>query len=326
MAHAVAGTRWRSMARTPALDPPVTGARTVDDAVPFVSVVIPVRNDEDGLRRCLEHLERQDYPHDRFEVVVCDNGSISPPVDVVGVAPHARLVTEERPGSYHARNAALAAALGDVVAFTDADCLPDPGWLRAGVAALAREARVGLVAGHVEVFAADPDRPRAVEVYQLVHGFPQERYVEEQHFGATANVFTRRPVLDQVGGFDTSLASGGDKEWGKRVHAVGWRVVYDPAVRVRHPARPSWREHRRKLDRVFEGELDARARRGEGPGDVGVVTWRGLVPPVGTILRQLPDERLRGPRDRTLYLLGATLARWQGTLAGRAARRIRSGT
>lgn len=291
------------------------------EVVPFVSVVIPVRDDEDGLRRCLDHLERQEYPSDRFEVVVADNGSRRPPVEALTSAPHARLVQEPRAGSYFARNAALAVTRGDVVAFTDADCLPGPQWLAAGVAALRRDPRAGLVAGSVDVFPSDAARPRAVELFQMVHGFPQARYAREQHFGATANVFTRRAVIDEVGAFDTRLSSGGDKEWGRRVHDAGWTVRYDPAVRVGHPARPTWAEHRKKLDRVFAGELSARTNRGEGPGQVGALSWRSLVPPVGSVLRNLGDDRLAGPRDRLLYAGGATVARWQGTRAGWRARR-----
>lgn len=301
---------------------PSTAKVTDAGSLPFVSVVIPVRDDAAGLRRCLAQLERQDYPAHRYEIVVADNGSRVPPTDVVA-AGRVRLVHETTRGSYAARNAALRAARGDVVAFTDADCLPASDWLRAGVRALVGDERLGLVVGRVAVVPADPARPRAVELYQMVHGFPQDRYAAEQHFGATANVLTRRAVLDAVGPFDQQLLSGGDKEWGRRVHAAGWHVRYFEDVEVLHPARPTWREYRRKLERVFHGEFDVRDLEGRPYGDVGALGWRSVVPPVRSIARHWSDPRLGDVRSRALYAAGACLARWSGAVAGHRARRSR---
>src|SRR5690606_31008932 len=105
---------------------------------PRVSVIVPVRDDVEGLSRCVAALQAQDYPTDRFEVVVIDNGSIRDLRPVVPDEPRFRLVREDRPGSYVARNAGVAVATGEVLAFTDADCRPRADWLSQGVAALAR--------------------------------------------------------------------------------------------------------------------------------------------------------------------------------------------
>jgi hypothetical protein len=90
----------------------------------------------------------------------------------------------------------------------------------------------------------------------MAYAFPQERFVREQHFGATANVFTRREVLAKVGWFDAALKSGGDREWGQRVHASGLAVVYAPDVVVLHPARRTFREYEGKIRRVVGGMRD----------------------------------------------------------------------
>lgn len=206
------------------------------DGLVEVSVVVPIHGDPEPLRHCLEALARQSHPPETCEVIVVDNGAAGDLSFVTALHPRARVVQEPRPGSYAARNRGIACARGAWIAFTDADCRPHPDWLARGVAKLAADPTVGLVAGHVEPVCADPARPRWSELYGLI-GFPQEQWARERHYAATANAFTRREVVDGVGSFDPRLKSMGDREWGERVHAAGWRVVHAPAARVDHPVR-----------------------------------------------------------------------------------------
>ncbi|HEX2028216.1 MAG TPA: glycosyltransferase [Nitriliruptorales bacterium] len=289
--------------------------------LPLVSVVIPVRDDPDGLRRCLRALAAQDYPPDRLEVLVVDNGSVASLEGVVHQQPHVRLLAEPAGGSYAARNHGVAEAHGEVIAFTDADCRPDPGWLRAGVDAITDRRDVGLVAGRIEVVVADRARPTPVEAYELLHAFPQERYARLHHFAATANAFTRRDVLREVGWFDPSLRSGGDKEWGARLRSVGYGIRYCPDALVRHPARATLAQLHAKFVRVFDGERVLRARVGstlEGPADLR--WWRRLVPPLRAIARAWRGRELPGPRAKLAYTVGVVLARYVGLWVGLRAR------
>jgi glycosyltransferase involved in cell wall biosynthesis len=182
---------------------------------PFVSVIIPVFNDGERLRRCLLALGQQTYPRDRFEVVVVDNGSSEDVAAIVAGQAFVTLGHEARPGSYAARNTGLGLARGEVLAFTDSDCLPQPDWIAAGVARLAASPGCGLVAGKISVFFQDPQRPTATELYESLTAFQQHKYIERDHYGATANLFTRRDVFDVVGRFSDGLTSGGDREWGQ---------------------------------------------------------------------------------------------------------------
>ncbi|MHB1261318.1 MAG: glycosyltransferase family 2 protein [Thermoplasmatota archaeon] len=223
---------------------------------PFLSVIVPVYNDVARLRLLLEALRVQTYPAGRFEVLVVDNASTEDVQGTVRAAgPPFVALHEGRPGSYAARNRALAQAQGEVLAFTDGDCIPAPDWLERGVAALEADPSAGLVAGRIEVFPRGRRRT-LVERYEMVYAFPQERFAREQHFGATANVFTRRAVMDRVGPFNAALKSGGDREWGQRVHAAGLPVVYAADVVVRHPARRTFREYEGKVRRIVGGMRD----------------------------------------------------------------------
>jgi glycosyltransferase involved in cell wall biosynthesis len=280
-----------------------------------------VRDDEERLARCLDCLTTQTFDMSHAEILVVDNDSRRPPVELVRQFPGARLLKQPVVGAYAARNAGLSAAKGEVIAFTDADCLPTPTWLSAGVAAVRADGGIGLVAGQVATTLSQNGRRRPVELYELLHAFPQQRYIEQLHFGATANVFTRRDVIDTVGTFNEALRSGGDKEWGQRVHAAGFALAYAPDAVVRHPARSSWGEYRAKLDRVFAGEVCARGQRGDSWDELGRPSLRSLLPPLRSIAAHWSDPRLHTRSERVLYAVGACVARWSGVAAGARARR-----
>ena len=205
-----------------------------------VSVIIPVYNDEERLQRCLDALSRQTYPADRREIVVVDNSSDVPPDEVVASCEGARLVHEAKEGSYAARNRGIKSASGEVLAFTDADCVPSPAWLEHGVKCLHDVENVGLVAGHVELVPHTPGHPTPYEYYEMLTYLDQHRAVEQGHYGATANLFAPRSVMCAVGLFNEELVSGGDNEWGQRVHRHGYELVYCEKAHVRHPARNSF--------------------------------------------------------------------------------------
>ncbi|MEA3165805.1 MAG: hypothetical protein QOJ26_671, partial [Thermoplasmata archaeon] len=100
-----------------------------DQARPPVSVIIPVYNDLQNLRRCLQHLRRQTWPADRREVLVVDNGSAEDLSPLKAEFPEVRWFAEPAPGSYAARNLAIPQASHDILAFIDSDCFAVPGWM-----------------------------------------------------------------------------------------------------------------------------------------------------------------------------------------------------
>jgi glycosyltransferase involved in cell wall biosynthesis len=196
----------------------------------FVSVIVPVRNDVDGVRELVRCLAEQTLSQSRFEVVVGDDGS--DPGTLAGVAMPdgwVRVVSEAPRNAYAARNHAVAAATGGVLAFCDSDCRPDATWLEEGLVAL-EEADV--VAGEV-VFVA----PAKASVWSLltIDLFLDQRQNVDLERGVTANLFVRRAILERVGGFDPSMPSGGDYDFVRRAVRLGARLVYAPRAVVRHP-------------------------------------------------------------------------------------------
>ena len=205
------------------------------------------------MRRCLAALSEQTYPAERHEIVVVDNASSEDLRPVVATFPGVRFEREQVPGSYAARNQGIAASKGQILAFTDSDCLPDPGWIEAGVHALAERPGCGAVGGRIEMIARDPGRITAFDLHDLVWGMPQRVYVERFGLAATANLFAHRWVFDRVGPFDASFKSCGDCEWSFRREAAGIELVYANHARVRHPTRSSLREFVRRRRRITGG-------------------------------------------------------------------------
>lgn len=220
---------------------------------PFVSIIIPVFKNVEHLRICLEALDKQIYPTDNWEIIVVDNGPSDRIKDCVAEFPRVSYVVETIPTQFAARNTGIIQCGGEIIAFTDADCIPDPHWLAGGVGKLVNTPHCGLVAGHIEVFPETEMQANPVELFEIITAIPQEYFVRKMKFGATANIFTFKRIFETVGFFDSSLPSGGDLEWGRRVSGAGYEVVYAPKVMVKHPARKTWSSLRARTIRVMGG-------------------------------------------------------------------------
>jgi GT2 family glycosyltransferase len=214
------------------------------EAVRRVSVVIPHYNDLEGLDRCLEGLSRQTYPV--HEIIVADNGSPVGAEAVAGAVGHrAKLVIVTDKGAGPARNGGVRAATGELLAFIDSDCQPDPDWIEGGVKALEKW---DLVGGQVRVLVDDPAAMTPTEAFELVFAFNNERYVEKLGFSVSANLFCARALFEDVGGFGVGVSE--DVEWCRRAVARGYRLGYAAGAVVGHPARRTWPELVRKWTRT----------------------------------------------------------------------------
>lgn len=217
---------------------------------PRVSAIIPTYHDWERLELCVQALEKQTLPRDSYEVIVVNN-------DPADACPNAmlqhrvRVLAEPRRGSYAARNAAISVARGEILAFTDSDCIPELDWLEQGVKSFDENPEASRIAGAVQLFFA-ASKPTAAELHEKLFAFQVERYLREG-WAVTANMMARRITFEQVGLFDDSLMSGGDKQWGKRAAAKGCSIAYGKMVRVNHPARRTVQELVIKLKRTMRG-------------------------------------------------------------------------
>jgi glycosyltransferase involved in cell wall biosynthesis len=259
----------------------------LSDSLPYVSVIIPVYNDAARLRLCLAALAEQTYPHDRFEVIVVDNGSTAPPRALVESFPFCRYAEEAKPGSYAARNRGLALAQGEIIAFTDADCIPAADWLERIVSSFNNCQECDVIGGRILLFPADQNSPTAVELYDCIFNLIQKDNVEIGRHSATANMAARQTVFARVGTFDDALKSGGDVEWGNRAAAAGCTIVYADDALVRHPARSAWRDIITQARRHAGGrhQRASSQRSWAAPRRLVRSAWRRLVPSPANLVR-----------------------------------------
>lgn len=219
-----------------------------------VTVIVPVWNNPEQLERCIEALQAQDYPADRFEIVVVDNGSTDDTADRAR-ATGVRVLVQPKPGSYAARNLGIANTSSDYLAFTDSDCIPDPKWLSTAMARAEAEPNLGVVAGRIKLFSvAGADANRWAESYEAVVAFPQH----QASIGtcATANWVSPRAAIVEAGGFDETVKSGGDHHMGMKIRDSGRTMLYEPEMIVLHPTRATFSALLEKRRRLTGGHWD----------------------------------------------------------------------
>ena len=250
----------------------------------FVSVIIPVYNDPERIRKALDALVAQTYPCESYEIIVADNGSNDDTPRIVdeyrGKYPRlVRVVFENKiQSSYAARNKAITEARSNIFAFIDSDCVPEPDWIEAGIYALKNKS--ASCGGGRITFFYKAEQPNLYEFYDSSRKLNQQSFVETAGFAATANFFAERRLFEQYGLFRSDLISGGDYEFGRRLTKGGENLIYIPNAVVKHPARSTPRDIYKKSKRVAIGQKKLQSL---GLLEHGTLSWRRWLPVVGYI-------------------------------------------
>jgi GT2 family glycosyltransferase len=208
------------------------------DEHPFVSVVIPTAGRPDLLDQCLDCLIAQDYPPDRFEVIVVENGVERPTRDLRAkgprLGPAVRLLTSRPADANTARNAGIAAAAGDPILLIDDDSMAPRSWLRALVQGAVRNPDAGCLGGPVRArYGSAP--PRTCSVHQLAGSSLDEGSQEREiHEVWGCNMAVRRFAVAKAGPFRGGLRFSQEWEWQLRLRLAGVKIVYVPDAGLDH--------------------------------------------------------------------------------------------
>jgi len=213
----------------------------MEDKQPFFSIIIPTFNRPLPLTRCLQSLAFLDYPRDRFEVIVVDDGSESPTEAIVSSFSHRldiTLITQPRSGPAIARNNGAAHASGKFLAFTDDDCTPAPEWLKT-LAVRFNGTPENMIGGRVLNML--PDNPYSTASDLLI------RYLytyynanpDQAHFFTSNNLTLPKDSFQRIGRFDMVFprAGGEDREFCERWLRHGFRMTYAPEALIYHAHR-----------------------------------------------------------------------------------------
>jgi glycosyltransferase involved in cell wall biosynthesis len=235
------------------------------------SVIVPTKNGAGRLPELFAALAEQTVGPGAFEVVLVDDGSTDDTA-AVAEAHGARVVRSPQslgPGA--ASNLGVEHANAEAIAFTDDDTIPAPDWIERGLAALDASPS-GLVGGHIELLLAE--HPTVPALVDYGRGYLDQAGYVADGFAATANLWARRDVLRQLGGFNAGAAwQTHDRDFGERARTAGLTIVYAADTVVAHPTRDRARDLAKLAYRLGLGA--AWLRRGSfGPQTESKPEWQ----------------------------------------------------
>ena len=237
-------------------------------SLPKISIIIPAKNEEKLLQNCLSSLQALDYPKEKLEIIVVDGLSTDHTVDVARDMGAVVLRNEKQTVS-PGRNLGFANASGDLIAFTDADCMVDKQWLASSIKYFEKdnvacvggpnltpgdESDFGKAVGFVfdqPIFAAGSIHARELKEMKEVSSIPG------------CNAIYRQEVLAKVMPLDESMLTGDDTLLNRKILDLGYKLLYTPDVSVLHFRRPTpgrlWKQfYRYAIGRLQIGKKDKR--------------------------------------------------------------------
>ncbi len=260
---------WHALAGGPPLPAALLGP-----APPRVSVIVCTRNGAATLAACLDSLGHLHYPN--YEVLLVDDGSTDRVPEIAQDFPHVRYLRLEPSGLSAARNAGAAASTGEILAYTDDDCLADPDWLTYLTKALADPAMVA--AGGPNV----PPPPQSLVQACIIaapggpaHVLLSDRLAE--HIPG-CNLAVKRSAFDGINGFRPKYhAAGDDVDFCWRLQEAGGGIAFAPAAMVWHHRRKTVAAFLRQQRGYGQAEALLLSRHPGRFGHLGGARWRGVV-------------------------------------------------
>lgn len=189
-----------------------------------ISIVTPMYNSKQYIGRMIQAVNDLDYPKDKIEIIIIDNGSDD---DSVEIAEEMGVSCSVMKGVSisHMRNAGAAKASGEVLGFVDSDCLVSRDWAKRAIEFISEE--VGIVGGYYGL----GDSPGWIE--KTWHGLKKD-ITGDVSFVSAGNMVIKAKLFKQIGGFDEIVETGEDWDFCQRVIGAGYRVVNQPSLHVKH--------------------------------------------------------------------------------------------
>lgn len=211
---------------------------------PNFSIIIPTYSRPKQLAICLESLTYLDYPRDRFEVIIVDDGSeppLNPVVEKFQGRLDVRLIRQQNAGPAAARNTGIASAKGEFIAFTDDDCIPATDWLRKFAAHF--EKTPDRIIGGKTVNRLKNNLYSATSqlIVDIVYQHYNSRH-DQARFFASNNIAVPTKLLKEVGAFKPNFRTSEDRELCDRWQHNGYRMTYAPEAIIYHAHDLSFRQ------------------------------------------------------------------------------------
>ena len=217
---------------------------------PCFSIIIPTYNRPERLANCLNAIAKLDYPSDRFEVIVVDDGSNTPLDEVVAPLQNKiqiKLFRQANAGPAAARNRGVKEAQGEFLAFTDDDCQPLPNWLNEFAVSLANAPTAMIGGKTINALADNPFSTASQKLIDYLYEYYNPAKGKKAFF-ASNNIAMPKSGFDSLDGFDVSfpLAAAEDRDFCDRWQA-NYPMVYNPQAQINHyhhlNLKSFWRQH-----------------------------------------------------------------------------------
>lgn len=213
------------------------------DPCPKLSIVIPVKNGADQIRDLLDSLMGIDYNGDRLEIIVVDGKSTDATREITQRYP-VKLLTEEKPGINGARNTGLRLSSGEIIAFTDYDCVVPDNWAKSIVNEF-HDPSVGCVGGSVSRYKDSfLSRYADESLIPVMRTFKKRVMIDRIYlpfsYPMGCNFAVKKAAIEKAGLFDERFTCGFDElEFVERICKKGYKLVLTPDVMVQHKHRQS---------------------------------------------------------------------------------------
>jgi len=253
---------------------PITNHQSLNTPSPRLSVVVCTRNGSATLHACLEALGKQTYPN--HEIIVIDDGSTDSVPQIAQSFDFVRYQRQEPSGLSVARNFGASIATGEIIAYTDDDCVLDVDWL--AQLALAFDDPQWIAAGGPNI--PPPPRNRIEAIVAHAPGGPSHVLIndEEAEHLPGCNLAIRKTALDQIGGFNPIFKTAGDDVdvcW--RLRDTGGKLRFCPGAFVWHHRRFTVRAYLRQQRGYGHAEAQLMKVHPQRFGPLGGARWRGLI-------------------------------------------------
>lgn len=192
------------------------------DNLPFVSIIVPVYNGDRTIENCIKSILSLNYPASKHEIIIVDNNSKDNTFKIIQNFPVISLIESKIQSSYATRNTGIRRSKGEIVAFTDSDCVVDKDWILNAVKCF-KEEKVGCVGGKIVGYSPS----NYIEEYLVKTGALSQGSIRFLPYAQTANAFYRRDVFNTIGYFEEKWISGGDAD-------LTWRMLLHSDYGIAH--------------------------------------------------------------------------------------------
>lgn len=215
----------------------------------LVSIIIPAKNAQATIKKCIDSIARQSYKN--YELIVVNDGSTDKTAQILRDYPRARVLTTPGTGPSKARNTGIAQAKGEFVAFTDADCVLDYHWIEELLKGFINE-RIAGVGGIQKSPTDETEFGKKVQEFLKIFGFISDYMqpgakIKSANHNPSCNVMYRKSILVESGGFLTGLWPGEDVELDYRIKKNGYLLMFNPEAVVYHYRPSNFKEFNRMM-------------------------------------------------------------------------------